>query len=254
MLGGMSLRAAQAPTRVRKEALGAVKALTFDTFGTVVDHRSSIIAECEALGRAKGLRKDWAAFADAWRGLYVPTMNRVRSGELPWTKLDGLHRIMLDKVMADFEIAGLTPEEIEHLNRVWHRLKPWPDAVPGLTRLKKKFIISPLSNGNVSLLTNMAKHAGLPWDCVIGADLARHYKRDREVYVTAADILSLTPPEIMMVAAHQDDLAAARGVGFKTAFVPRPKEGPNGEKNNTPNADWDVVVPDFNALAAALGA
>jgi len=254
MLGVMSLSAAQTPKRVRKENLGAVKALTFDTFGTVVDYRTSIIAECEALGRAKGLQVDWAAFTDAWRGLYVPTMSRVRNGELPWTKLDGLHRIMLDKVMADFKVTGLSEEEIANLNRVWHRLKPWPDAVPGLTRLKKKFVISPLSNGNVSLLTNMAKHAGLPWDCVIGADLARHYKRDREVYLTAADILSLTPPEIMMVAAHQDDLAAARGVGFRTAFVPRPKEGPNGEKNNTPDAAWDVVVPDFNALAAALGA
>jgi 2-haloacid dehalogenase len=233
---------------------GDVKALTFDTFGTVVDYRSTIIAEGEALGKARRLNVDWPRFADAWRSGYAPAMNRVRTGQLPWTKLDALHRMTLDRLLDEFKIAGLSEQEIDHFNRVWHRLKPWPDAVSGLTRLKRKFVIAPLSNGNVSLLTNMAKHAGLPWDCILGAELARHYKPDRETYLTAAELLDLKPAEIMMVAAHQADLAAAHGLGFKTAFVPRPKEGPNGEKNQTPDPRWNVVAPDFNALAARLGA
>ena len=234
--------------------LAAVKALVFDTFGTVVDYRTSIIGEGEALGKAKGLTVDWAKFADAWRAAYAPAMDRVRKGELPWTKLDVLHRMMLDKVLMDFGVRGLSEAETDRLNRVWHRLQPWPDAVGGLTRMKKKFIIAPLSNGNVALMTDMAKHAGLPWDLILGAELARHYKPDKEVYLTGAELLSLTPPEIMMVAAHQNDLRAAHALGFRTAFVPRPNEGPNGERNFTPDPVFDVVAEDFNALASALGA
>ncbi len=248
-------QAARAQTVARAASdLGGVKALVFDTFGTVVDYRRAIIAEGEALGRARGLKVDWPTFADAWRAAYAPAMDRVRNGQLPWTKLDALHRMMLDQVLADFNVKGLTEAEIDHLNHVWHRLDPWPDAVSGLTRLKKKFIIAPLSNGNVSLMTDMAKHAGLPWDLILGAELARHYKPDKEVYLTAADLLSLMPPQLMMVAAHKNDLRAARGVGFRTAFVPRPQEGPNGEKDFTPDPAFDVVAPDFNALASLLGA
>jgi 2-haloacid dehalogenase len=234
--------------------LAGVRALTFDTFGTVVDYRSTIIAEGEALGKAKGLKVDWPRFADAWRSGYAPAMNRVRSGELPWTKLDALHRMTLDRLLREFNIAGLSEPEIDRLNHVWHRLKPWPDSVSGLTRLKKKYVIAPLSNGNLALLTNMAKHAGLPWDCILGAELARHYKPDKETYLTAAELLDLKPSEIMMVAAHQADLGAAHALGFRTGFVPRPKEGPNGEKNLTPDPRWDVVAADFNALAGKLGA
>jgi 2-haloacid dehalogenase len=253
-LGAMALGDAQATAGRKAKDLGAVKALTFDTFGTVVDYRSTIIAEGEVLGRAKGLKVDWAKFADAWRAGYAPAMDRVRKGEIPWTKLDALHRIMLDKVMIDFGVKGrLSEAETDRLNRVWHRLKPWPDAVAGLTRLKKKYIIAPLSNGNVSLMTNMAKHARLPWDLILGAELARHYKPDKEVYLTAAELLSLTPPEIMMVAAHQNDLRAAHALGLRTAFVPRRKEGPNGEQNFTPDPVFDVVAADFNALATAMG-
>ncbi|MEO8258081.1 MAG: haloacid dehalogenase type II [Acidobacteriota bacterium] len=247
--------AASAGTAAAVEpSLAAVKALTFDTFGTVVDYRASIIAEGEALGRRKNLKVDWARFTDTWRSGYAPAMNRVRTGELAWTRLDALHRMTLDRLLTEFSVTGLSETEIDHLNHVWHRLKPWPDAVGGLTRLKKKFVIAPLSNGNLALLTNMAKHAGLPWDCILGAELARHYKPDKETYLTAAELLDLKPAEIMMVAAHQNDLAAAHGLGFRTAFVPRPKEGPNGEKNPTPDARWDIVAPDFNALAARLGA
>jgi 2-haloacid dehalogenase len=251
------LQAAQQPaSRIARDlaAGGTVKALVFDTFGTVVDYRTTIIAEGEALGKAKGLAVDWAKFADAWRGAYAPAMDRVRNGELPWTKLDALHRMMLDKVLADFGVKGLSEADIDNLNRVWHRLKPWPDAVSGLTRLKKNFIIAPLSNGNVSLMTNMAKHVGLPWDLILGAELARHYKPDKEVYLTGAELLSLAPSDMMMVAAHQNDLRAAHALGFRTAFVPRPEEGPNGERNFTPDPVFDVVAPDFNALASAMGA
>ena len=231
----------------------AVKALTFDTFGTVVDYRSSIIDEGQALARAKQLNVDWEKFADAWRADYAPSMNRVRTGELPWTTLDRLNRIILDRLLVQFKIAGLSEAEIVEFNRVWHRLKPWPDAVGGLTRLKKKYTIAPLSNGNVSLLTDVAKHAALPWDLIIGADLSKHYKPDREVYLTAASLLELPPANIMMVAAHQDDLRAAKGIGFRTAFVRRPKEGPNGDHRPV-EPGWDFVVNDFNELASKLGA
>jgi len=231
----------------------AVKALTFDTFGTVVDYRSSIIDEGRTLARKKNLTIDWERFADAWRADYAPSMNRVRTGELPWTTLDQLNRKILDRLLVQFKISGLSETEVADFNRVWHRLKPWPDAVSGLTRLKKKFTIAPLSNGNVSLLTDVAKHAGLPWDLIIGADLSHHYKPDREVYLTAASLLDLPPSNIMMVAAHQDDLRAAKGVGFKTAFVKRPNEGPNGEHRPI-EPGWDFVVNDFNELATTLGA
>jgi 2-haloacid dehalogenase len=233
--------------------LGAIRALTFDTFGTVVDYRGSIIEAGQALGRAKHLTVDWEKFADAWRADYAPSMNRVRTGELPWTTLDRLNRIILDKLIAEFKITGLSESEIEEFNHIWHRLKPWPDAVSGLRRLKKKFTIAPLSNGNVSLLTDVAKFGALPWDLIIGADLSRHYKPDREVYLTASSLLELPPERIMMVAAHQDDLRAAKGIGFRTAFVPRPKEGPNGDHRPIDPA-WDIVARDFNDLATKLGA
>ena len=204
------------------QAMGA-KALVFDTFGTVVDWRSSVAREVEALAKRKGVTLDAAKFADAWRAGYGPSMNRVRSGELPWTKLDALHRMTLDKILIDFKLAGLNEEEKDALNRGWHRLTPWPDAVSGLTRLKKKFIIAPLSNGNISLMTDLAKHSGLPWDVILGAELVRHYKPDREVYQSAADILDLKPADVMMVAAHLGDLRAAKQVGLRTAFVVRPR-------------------------------
>ena len=234
--------------------LSAIQALTFDVFGTVVDWRGSIIREGRRLGREQGLRVDWPAFADAWRAGYAPAMDRVRRGELAWTTIDVLHRQILDQLVDAFGLGSLDEAGRDHLNRVWHRLRPWPDAVPGLRRLRRRFIVAPLSNGNVALLTNMAKHAALPWDCILGAEVARHYKPDKETYLTAAELLDLKPAEIMMVAAHQGDLGAAHGLGFKTAFVPRPKEGPNGEKNLTPDPRWDIVAADFNALASKLGA
>ena len=231
------------------------KALVFDVFGTVVDWRSSVTAELQQLAQRKHLVVDGAKFADAWRAAYAPNMNRVRTGELPWTKLDGLHRMALDRLLIDFNITTLSEAEKDDLNHAWHRLTPWPDSVSGLTRLKKRFIIAPLSNGNISLMTDMARHAGLPWDCILGAELVRHYKPDREVYQSAADLLDLTPSEVMMVAAHLGDLRAAKSVGLQTAFVPRPAEyGPNGKPDLKADASVDVTAKDFKDLATQLGA
>ena len=232
----------------------SVKALVFDTFGTVVDWRTSVTQEVEQLAKKKGFKVDAAKFADAWRAGYGPSMNRVRTGELPWTRLDALHRMILDKILVDFAITGLSESEIDTLNHAWHRLRPWPDSVSGLTRLKKRFIIAPLSNGNVALMTNLAKYGGLPWDCILGAELARHYKPDREVYQSAADFLDLKLDQVMMVAAHLGDLRAAKGVGLRTAFVPRPHEyGAGGKPDLQPDSAVDLPATDFNDLARQLG-
>jgi 2-haloacid dehalogenase len=233
----------------------AIKALTFDVFGTVVDWRSSITREGREVGRARGIDVDWERFADQWRGLYQPTMDRVRKGEMPWTKLDDLHRMSLDKLLAEFGIKGMSEAEIDHFNRAWHRLDPWPDAVPGLTRLRTRYVLATLSNGNVALMVNMAKRAGLPWDAILGAEVARHYKPQRECYLTTADMLGLRPEQCMMVAAHPSDLVAAAGCGFHTAYVPRPHEhGPNRKESAKPEAKFDVVADDFVDLARQLGA
>ena len=232
-----------------------VKALTFDVFGTVVDWRSSIIREGQLLAQSKGLDVDWARFADRWRAGYRPAMDRVRKGELPWTKIDALHRLILDELLREFGTSGLSPEEIDEFNRAWHRLTPWPDSVAGLNRLRSRYILVTLSNGNVSLLVNMAKNAGLPWDCVLSAELSGHYKPDREVYETAAQLLDLPPENIMMVAAHKSDLRAAQSVGFRAGFVPRPLErGPDGEVDTRPETAFDVNAVDFLDLAEKLGA
>ena len=232
----------------------SVAALVFDVFGTVVDWRTSVAHEVEELAKRKRLTVDGAKFADAWRAGYAPSMNRVRTGELPWTRLDALHRRILDRILADFGIAGLSEAETDALNHAWHRLRPWPDTVAGLTRLKQKFILAPLSNGNISLMTHLAKHAGLPWDCILGAELVRHYKPDREVYQSAPDILDLEPANVMMVAAHLGDLRAAKAVGLSTAFVARPLEyGPNGKPDLTADSSVDLSAKDFVDLAGRLG-
>lgn len=242
-------------TRPSNLQVASVKALVFDTFGTVVDWRTSVTQEVEALTKRKGLTVDGAKFADAWRAGYAPSMNRVRTGELPWTTLDELHRMILDKILVDFGIGGLSETETDALSRAWHRLRPWPDAVGGLTRLKKRFIIAPLSNGNISLMTDLAKYSGLPWDCILGAELVRHYKPDREVYQSAADLLDLKPADVMMVAAHLGDLRAAKGVGLRTAFVVRPLEfGPNGKPDLKADSPVDISAQNFNDLASQLGA
>lgn len=231
-----------------------IKALTFDVFGTVVDWRSSIIREGEALARVKGIKADWARFADAWRAGYGPAMNRVRKGELPWTRIDALNRIILDSLLGEYGINRLSEAEKDHFNRAWHRLDPWPDAVDGLTRLKKKYVIATLSNGNVSLLTNMAKYAKLPWDCILSAELVKRYKPDPNVYTMAADLLGLQPQQVMMVAAHVGDLKAAAATGMRTAFVHRPLEhGPGRAAARVDTSGFDVVASDFVDLARKVG-
>lgn len=235
-------------------ALDGVKALTFDVFGTVVDWRSSIIRECEAFGKSRGLAEDWAAFADRWRAMYQPAMEEVRSGKRGWTKLDDLHRESLGKLVIEFGIKGVLAGELDDLNRAWHRLDPWPDAVPGLTRLKRKYVLATLSNGNVALMVNMAKRAGLPWDAILGAEVTRHYKPQPACYLGTAAMLGLKPQECALVAAHNNDLSAARALGFKTVFVPRPTEhGPGQTRDTTAEHDWDVVARDFIDLADQLG-
>jgi 2-haloacid dehalogenase len=231
-----------------------VKVLAFDVFGTVVDWRSSVIAEGEELGKAKGLQVDWVAFADAWRAIYRPYMDRVQSGELPWMKLDDLHRQMLEATLKQFSLTTLSEEEKARLNRVWHRLKPWPDSVPGLQRLKSRFVITTLSNGNISLLTNMAKFAGLPWDCILSAENVRHYKPDPTVYLLVPHLFDLKPEQVMMVAAHERDLQSAQKYGLRTAFVHRPLEhGPGKAAAIPPNDRYDCVAHDFFQLADQLG-
>lgn len=228
--------------------------LAFDVFGTVVDWRSSVIAQLEEFGRAHGVDADWAAFADAWRAGYVPSMDRVRRGELPWTRLDDLHRMTLVDLLAAEHIS-VGDEAVDELTRTWHRLDPWPDSVAGLTRLKRRYVITPLSNGNVSLLTNMAKRAGLPWDCVLSAELFRHYKPDPEAYLGCADLLDVAPDELMLVAAHRSDLRAAREAGLRTAYVSRPLEyGPGRQVRMPAEGEFDVLASDFLDLADQLGA
>lgn len=231
-----------------------VKALVFDVFGTVVDWRGSIEREGQRWNRAKGLKVDWGAFADQWRSGYAPAMDRVRKGELPWQNLDALHAQLLEEVLAKFGVTTLTAEEKADLNRVWHRLKGWPDSPAGLRRLQKRFVIATLSNGNVALLTNMAKFAGLPWDCVLSAELFHHYKPDPEVYLGAAEMLGLQPAQVMMVAAHANDLQAAAKLGLATAYVHRPLERGAGRPHQPPPAgQFDYHATDFNDLASQLG-
>jgi 2-haloacid dehalogenase len=233
-----------------------VKALTFDVFGTVVDWHGSVAREVRELAKRKGLRINAVKFTKAWRAGYKPSMDRVRSGELPWTKIDVLHRMILDDLLQQFKIAdALDEDEKAHLNKVWHRLKPWPDAPSGLRRLKKKFIIATLSNGNTGLLVNMAKHGNLPWDCVFSSETFKHFKPDPEMYLGAADALDLEPSQVMMVASHKHDLRAAAKYGLRTAFIKRPHEhGRNNNPDLAPEPEFTVNAESFLDLADQLGA
>jgi len=231
-----------------------VKALTFDVFGTVVNWRNSIAREAEASLAPKGYALDWHAFADAWRGRYQPSMQRIRAGERPFMRLDLLHRENLEEILPDFGVSGLSEAEIDHLNKDWHRLDPWPEAVEGLTRLKSKYILATQSNGNIALMVNMAKRAGLPWDVVLGAEVCQAYKPMPEAYMRAADFLGLKPEECMMTAAHNDDLKAAAACGFRTAFVARPTEkGPGQTKDQVADPSVDIAADGFVDLADKLG-
>lgn len=235
--------------------LDGVRALVFDVFGTVVDWRSSVIREGEALGARTGIACDWAALADAWRAGYAPAMLEVRSGALPWTSIDALHRRILDRLWSGFGLPDLPESAKADFNLVWHRLGPWPDSVPGLVRLKRVFTITTLSNGNLALLVEMAKRGGLPWDCVFSAELFGHYKPDPEVYQGAARLLDLRPEQVLMVAAHPSDLRAAAACGLRTAYVDRPLEnGPGGAREAWRAGEFDLAATDFVDLAHQLRA
>jgi 2-haloacid dehalogenase len=234
-----------------------LKAVLFDVFGTVVDWRSGVARDLRAfLARHGAGAADADAVADAWRRRYQPAMEECRSGRRPFARLDLLHRENLDAVLREtgLDLSAVDAAELDDLNRAWHRLDPWPDAVEGLRRLKARYVIAPLSNGNVSLLLNMAKRAGLPWDAILGAEVAHAYKPRPEAYLRTADILGLPPGQVCLVAAHNSDLAAAQGCGLRTAFVPRLREhGPGQATDLRAEGPWDLVAEDFRDLAARLG-
>ena len=226
------------------------KILAFDVFGTVVDWHSGIARAVRALEP----NVDGDAFALAWRAGYMPAMRRVMSGELGWTLIDDLHRLILDGIVDQFSLGDLSEAQKQHLNKAWHRLDPWPDAAAGLKRLKQKYTICTLSNGNIGLLTNMAKHGGLPWDCILSAEVFRAYKPDPATYLGVAKVFDVAPNDVMLVAAHQDDLAAARACGLQTAYIERPFEfGRAKPKDVSPDAANSLHAQDLLALADQLG-
>jgi 2-haloacid dehalogenase len=233
----------------------AVQALAFDTYGTVVDWRDSVLGELTEFGAARGLDVDWMAFLAEWKAGYRPGMDRVNRGEWPWTTVETIYRWRLEELLPRHGVEGLGEADLTRLTRAWWRLHPWPDAVPGLRRLRTRFILSPLSNASFAGMVHLARFAGLPWDCIITAENARCYKPRPEVYRTAVRLLGLRADEVMMVAAHNYDLGAARACGLRTAFVPRPAEhGPGQTTDLRPEADWDVVAADFVDLARQLEA
>jgi 2-haloacid dehalogenase len=232
-----------------------VRAILFDVFGTVVDWRGSLIDELQAWGAERGLAVDWPGLVDAWRGAYAPSMDRVRHGELPWTNLDALHRASLAELAPRFGLVGRDPAEMEWVNLGWHRLRPWPDSVPGLVRLRPRYVLSPLSNANVALLVDMARRTGLPWDLILCAEVFQHYKPDPETYLGACRLLALEPAQVMLCAAHNGDLLAAQRLGLRTGFVARPTEyGPHQTRDFRPEGEWDVVAANMEEFAGKMGA
>lgn len=232
-----------------------VDAAVFDVFGTLTDWRSGVAAALADVGGRAGLEADWPAVADTWRRRYRPALERVLGGELPWRPLDALHRLTLDEALAGHGLDGLGGAEREALVRAWHRLRPWPDAAPGLELLHTtRVVTATLSNGGVGLLARLTKQAGLRFDCVLSAELARSYKPDPRVYLMAAELLEVEPRRLLMVACHPDDLEAAAAAGLRTAYIPRPLEwGPDAERV-APPAGVDLVADDVPGLARALGA
>jgi 2-haloacid dehalogenase len=230
-----------------------VKALFFDVFGTLVDWRGSIAREARAILSPLGVALDWEAFADAWRGQYQPAMDEVRSGRLPFSKLDVLHRRNLDVILRDFRLDSVDESTRANLNLAWHRLDAWPDTKPGLERLRTKFRIAPCSNGNISLMVDLARRNGLVWDAILGAEIARDYKPKPAVYLAAAAAFDCKPHETMMVAAHSSDLAAAAATGLRTAFIARPGEYGEGKGERRARVPVDLSAASLTALANRLG-
>ena len=232
----------------------AVKALFFDVFGTLVDWRNSIARDAKAILEPKGFALDWLAFADAWRGEYQGAMEEVRSGRIPFCKLDVLHRRNLDRVLPRFGADKLGEDDRRHLNLAWHRLDAWPDVPPGLARLKRDYLLAPLSNGNISLMVGLARRNKFPWDAILGSEIAGDYKPKPRVYLAAAEAFDLPPQQCMMVAAHTFDLKAAAAVGMRTAHVARPNERGPGQGEAAPSEPMDIAAGSFEDLAGKLGA
>jgi len=232
----------------------SVKALIFDVFGTVVDWRTSVARESEAILKPRGYTLDWLAFADAWRDEYQPAMEEVRSGKIPFSKLDFLHRRNLERILPRFKVSGLDEPTMQHLNKAWHRLDGWPDATEGLQRLHRKFLIAPCSNGNISLMCGIARRNDFPWDAILGSEIAGDYKPKPVVYLRSADAFDCAPHECVMVAAHSNDLASAAACGLKTAHIARPNEKGPGKGEARPTVPVDITVASFVELAEKLGA
>jgi 2-haloacid dehalogenase len=231
-----------------------VKALFFDVFGTLVDWRTSVAREAEAILKPRGYAIDWYKFADAWRGEYQDAMEDVRAGRAAFCKLDILHRQNLERVLPRFKIDGLREDELRELNLAWHRLDAWPDVASGLARLKRRYFLAPLSNGNISIMVDLARRNDFFWDAILGAEFARDYKPKPRVYLAAAEAFDLSASECMMVAAHSYDLKAAGALGFATAHVARPDEDGPGRGETKPSVPVDVAAKDLDDLAAQLGA
>jgi 2-haloacid dehalogenase len=230
-----------------------IKALFFDVFGTLLDWRTGIARESERIVKPLGIDLDWPAFADAWRGEYQPAMTEIRAGRQPFAKLDILHRGNLERILPRFGIEALPEDVLQDLNFAWHRLPPWPDVPEALLRLKRRYRLAPVSNGNISLMVDLARHNGFPWDAILGAEIAGDYKPKPRVYLAAAEALDLPPAQCMMVAAHSYDLAAAAALGFRTGHVARPAENGPGGGESAPSIPVDVAGRDLADLADRLG-
>ena len=240
--------------RPAADSLPGIKALTFDVQGTATDFWGTIVREGQAINRRKGLDIDWGKFADDWRGLYRPGLDAVLKGEQPWRSVDSLYRGALDQLLRARGIAAFSEDELAELNRVWQRLEPWPDTIPGLLRLKRRYIVAALSNADMAAVVRMAKHSALPWDVILTGELAQSFKPDPKVYQIATQYLGLKPEEILMVACHKYDLRGASAQGFRTAFVARPLEfGPDGKTDTEFEAEFDLNVNSFVELAERLG-
>ena len=232
----------------------AVKALFFDVFGTLVDWRTSIAREAELVLKPLGFSLDWIAFADAWRDEYQPGMEEVRSGRIPFSKLDVLHRRNLERILPRFRISGLTEDAMRELNLAWHRLDAWPDVPPGMTRLKRRVMLAPVSNGNISLMVDLARRNNFPWDAILGSEIAGDFKPKPRVYLAACEAFDLPPGDCMMVAAHTSDLLAAAKCGLRTGHIARPDEKGPGTGEAAPKAPVDIAASSLEDLAAKLGA
>lgn len=231
----------------------AVKALFFDVFGTLVDWRTSIAREAEVVLKPQGIVLDWLAFADAWRGEYQVGLEQVRSGRIPFCKLDVLHRHNLERILPRFNIGTLKDAQLRTLNLAWHRLDAWSDVGPGLHRLKRRYMVAPVSNGNISLMVDLARHNGFPWDAILGAEIAGDYKPKPRVYLAAVEALDLPPADCMMVAAHTKDLMAAAALGLRTGHIARPNEHGPGRGETAPSQPVDVAAKSIEDLASQLG-